>query len=119
MHALRAAGDSKTARLIQLELDGGACPECGTAWREIKTSEGQYYEPVCENCFPRCPRCSRWLYEEAESGVWKRNKYVCECGFPMMPMANGQYVKQYGKAFEVRYAAMTRWQQMKTGGVKI
>lgn len=90
---------------VAREYDGGDCPQCGEAWREVSVANRFarfcYYEPACD-CHPRCDgpwaprtkkrgpvklpgeRCGESLHREVIVG----NRHTCEsCGSDWTPLA--------------------------------
>lgn len=105
------AGDKETATLLQCEVDGGHCARCGDPWREIRFdntfAQGRYFEPGCR-CYPKCPRCQAWQYEEWSAGILKSRDWKCECGFQLLTDAG---LQRYGRDYEAAWVRMTRYQQ--------
>lgn len=107
------AGDKETAMLLQCEVDGGDCPRCGDPWKEITFKNmfghGRYFEPTCL-CYPKCPRCRNWQYEEFSAGILKAHDWKCDaCGFQLI--VDGK--RRYGPNYEKAWGEMTRWQQFR------
>jgi len=122
MHTLAEAGDTATADLLRMELDGGACPKCGDPWREVTFenafAKGRYFRPACD-CFIRCPRCERDLYEEDSAGLLQAHDWRCPyCGYRVWGYEGKTETttQRHGREWERRYGRMTRWQQHEDGG---
>ena len=110
--SLGDAGDKEIATLLRLEIDGGHCPLCGDSWREICFDnifgQGRYFQPGCQ-CYPKCPRCQTWQYEEFSAGMLKARDWRCHaCGFKLLTDDGFQ---RYGQRYEATWAGMTRRQQ--------
>ena len=118
--ALGDAGATDAARLIALEIDGGKCPECKKLWARVEFMdreevERHYYQPDCA-CYPRCPRCRRWLYEEFATGVLQADDWRCECGYQLWQKDAGRDMKRYGPMWEAHYNALSPFHQHRDGG---
>lgn len=103
------AGDEETATLLRLEVDGGYCPRCGDLWKEVRFknrfAEGRYFQPGCE-CYPRCPRCGNWQYEDFSAGVLKAHGWRCgDCGFKLL---TDDSRRRYGSRYETAWGQMNR-----------
>ena len=125
MHFLADASDHDTANLIKIEMDGGPCPKCTKEWQIVtfanRYGSGGYFKPACE-CYPRCPRCSRELYEEFSSGILQGRDWRCDCGYQLWLWGadSTSHKKRHGSDWEQRYNAMDAFQQHRdAGGVKL
>ncbi len=90
--------------LCKAELETGICPRCQKKWKEF-TFENvfgflHYFIPDCE-CFPKCPHCHEFLYQEAVTGrmniYQSKNKRCPRCGWAMI--LDG--IKRFGSVYEV------------------
>jgi len=77
-----------------LERRGGPCIKCNKAWRPIEVDNAvarfDYHQPNCA-CFPRCPYCEHYLYQECA-----RELAVClTCG----PMEGQPGAVQIGQCY--------------------
>ena len=97
-HMIEAAnlGLKDVANFMRIEVDGGKCPKCEKAWKEIvydnKFGMGRYFEPVCR-CYPTCNCGPAWnpirhLYRE-----WAADQLV-----KIVP--KGKYLS-HGKIIEI------------------
>lgn len=74
--------------MLRMEVEGGACPECGIPWRKVHTGGKMggfaYHDPNC-TCFPRCGDCGsshhRGVALGAEAKRFKEGITPCpSCG---------------------------------------
>lgn len=90
-------------QMAQLETDGGKCPKCKKEWVEERFNNifgsGRYYKPVCQ-CYYKCPRCKKHLYDMYVTTRLKENKYTCNsCGWVLMHDGD----KRFGPKYEEFY----------------
>ncbi len=89
--------------IAALELDGGKCQRCGRAWKETifdnKFGAGRYFEPECQ-CYFKCPRCKKHLYDMYVTTRLKMTKYQCHfCDWVLL--FEGE--ERHGIAYELWY----------------
>ena len=108
---LMQAGREEHAKLILLQLDGGECWQCHKPWNLVTVDNafvtGIYYLPSCD-CYPRCPMCRKWLYEDREAGVM--DDWRCTgCGWRMYVKGkDDKMYRRWGFAFEERLLRMSK-----------
>lgn len=71
--------------LLNLELNGGACPKCGSEWNEISVQNSaakfRYHGPSCR-CYTRCPECKTSFHREEADG--QKCTRCVSCGWKAM-----------------------------------
>lgn len=75
-------------QMKHLETDGGKCPKCYKEWSEKKFDNvfgsGRYFKPGCQ-CYFKCPRCKKHLYDLYVTTRLKMKKYTCPgCGWVLL-----------------------------------
>ena len=90
-------------KMTQLETDGGKCPKCGKDWIEEKFDNifgsGRYYKPDCQ-CYFKCPRCKKHLYDLYVTTRLRLNRYTCPvCDWVLL--FDGE--KRFGRDYENFY----------------
>ncbi len=100
---------------IANETDGGDCPVCKKAWREIEFDNrfglGRYFKPACY-CYPICPWCGNYLWEEHLSGSLKRDNYDMLCPHCTWALERGDQ-KRWGRGWEENIESTMRQDRYK------
>ena len=90
-------------QMAKLETDGGKCPKCKKEWIEVEFNNvfgsGRYFKPDCQ-CYFKCPRCKKHLYDMYVTTRLKMNKYTCQaCGWVLFFGDD----KRFGQDYESFY----------------
>ena len=94
-------------QMAQLETDGGKCPKCKKEWQKKEFNNmfgfGKYFQPGCQ-CYFKCPRCKKHLYDMHVTTRLETCKYTCHsCGWVLM--YDGE--KRCGLKYELFYDSQT------------
>ncbi len=91
-------------QMAKLETDGGKCPKCKLSWNEIKFDNafgaGRYFEPNCQ-CYFKCPRCKKHLYDVYVTTRLKMDKYTCPgCGWILLYEGEERFGPDYENFYD-------------------
>jgi len=90
-------------QMAMLEADGGKCQKCKKEWIEITFNNvfgsGRYFKPDCQ-CYFKCPRCKKHLYDMYVTTRLKLANYTCHyCDWVLM--FDGD--ERFGQVYEMFY----------------
>lgn len=98
--------------IAQCEIDGGECRNCKEPWTRVEFDEfpykGYYHVPGCY-CYPVCPVCRTYLYEDQLSGKLGDANFRCRtCGHFLLIFREGKKWKNWGREYENNPEVMKR-----------